>query len=134
MARISGRHGELYVDLTGAGAATPVPFLSKFSINFTIAKIDVSAFNDGNKVYVAGLPDAAGDFSGFYDTATPQLYTAASDGIARKTYLYIDNSAGSVGTYFFGTATFDWKIEVDNAGAAAVSGTWSAASTWARVG
>lgn len=132
MARIAGRHGAMYIDLTGSAAATPIPYLNKFSINFTVDKIDVSAFGDTNKVYVAGLPDTTGDFSGFYDTATPQLYTAASDGIARKTYIYPDNT--SVGTYFYGTATFDFTIDIDNAGAATVTGSWSAASSWAKVG
>ena len=132
MARISGRHGAMYIDLTGSAAATQIPYLNKFSINFTVDKIDVTAFGDTNKVYVAGMPDTSGDFSGFYDTATPQLYTAASDGISRKCYVYPDNTVP--GTYFHGYATFDFKIDVDNGGAASVSGSWSAANSWAKVG
>lgn len=130
MARISGRHGEMYVDLTGSGSASPVPFLNKFSINFAVDKIDVTAFNDTNKVTIAGLPTTDGDFTGFYDTATPLLFTAATDGVARKTYLYPDNTSTA---YFYGTAVFDFKVEVDNGGAAAVSGSWAAASSWSRV-
>lgn len=132
MARIAGRHGELYVDLTGSGAATPVPFLAKFSINFATDKIDVTAFNDANKVTIASLPTTEGDFSGFYDNATPQLYTAATDGLPRKTYIYPDNT--TVATYFFGTAIFDFNVDVDNAGAATVTGSWAAASSFNRVG
>lgn len=122
----------MYVDLTGAGAATPVPFLSKFSQNTTVDRFDVTAFNDTNKVEVAGLPSAEGDFEGFYDTATSQLYTAAVDGLARKMYLYPDTTIPT--TYFFGTANLDFSIDVDNSGPVTVSGTWSASSNWTKVG
>ena len=43
---------------------------------------------DQNLIRVAGLPDASGDFSGFYDTVTAQTYTAATDGLPRNFYLY----------------------------------------------
>lgn len=132
MARIAGRHGELYVDLTGSGSAAPVPFLNKYTITWATDKIDVTAFNDANKVTIASLPSTEGDFSGWYDNATPQLYAAATDGLPRKTYVYPDNS--TVTTYFFGTAIFDFSIDVDNSGGVAVSGSWAAASSFSRVG
>jgi hypothetical protein len=132
MARISGRRGALYVDLTGAGSATPVPYLRRYTFASTVGNVDVTALGDTTKVYVADLPDASGTYDGFYDNATPQLYTAASDGLARKTYLYPDSS--TPGTYFFGTAFFDMTLEVDVAGAAAVSGSFRAATSFQRVG
>lgn len=132
MGRIAGRRGQLYVDLTGSGSASPVPFLKKYTFNSTQATIDVTAFGDTTKVYVADLPDASGTYDGFYDTATPQLYTAATDSLARKTYLYPDNSIP--GTYFYGTATFDMVLDVDVAGAAAISGSFKAFTPFAKVG
>lgn len=131
MARISGRRGSMYVDLTGAGSASPVPYLKSYTFSSTVANIDVTAMGDTTKVYVADLPDAQGTFDGFYDTATPQLYTAASDGLARKTYLYPDTSVP--GTYFYGTAFFDMNLNVDVAGAAAISGSFRAATSFVRV-
>lgn len=133
MARIAGRRGQLYVGLASdTAAASPVPFLKKYTFDSKVGSFDVTAFGDTTKVYVADLPDAQGTFDGFYDTATSQLYTAASDGLARRTYLYPDNSIP--GTYFYGTATFDMNLDVDVAGAVAVSGSFKAFTPFAKVG
>ena len=132
MARIAGRRGALYVDITGSGSASPVPYMKKFTFSSTVATIDVTAFSDTTKVYVADLPDAQGTYDGFYDTATAQLYTAATDGLARKTYLYPDNSIP--GTYFYGTATFDMNLDVDVAGAVQVNGAFKAFTPFVKVG
>lgn len=130
--RIAGRRGALYIDLTGSGAATPVPYIKKFTFESTAETYDVTAMGDDTKVYVAGLPDASGTYEGFYDTATSQLYTAATDGLARKTYLYPDRSIPA--TYFWGTATYDMSLDVDSAGPVAVSGSFKAATSFAKVG
>ena len=82
MGRIAGRNGRVYMGLASGGTAEPIAFLKTWSINFSVDKFDVTAFGDGNKVYVGGLPDASGEFDGFYDDATVQTYTAAVDGVA----------------------------------------------------
>ena len=67
MARQHGRRGRLYVGIASdSAAAEPVAYLSKWSIGFSTDNVDVTANGDTNKVYVAGLPDASGSFSGFY--------------------------------------------------------------------
>lgn len=132
MARIHGRRGRVYMDLTGAGSAEPVAFLNSWSINFEVDKEEVTAFGDLNKIYVAGLPDASGEFSGFYDDATTQTFTAAADGLARKFYLYPDNT--STVKYFWGTILPDFKANAAVAGAAEISSSWNAAGNIARVG
>ena len=125
MARIHGRRGRLYVDPTGSAAASAVAFLNTWSIEFTVDKVDVTAFGDTNKVYVSGLSDASGAFGGFYDTDTAQLYTASQDGTARKFYLYPDTTDGD---YWFGTALFDFSVSGGVSDAVSCSGSWSAAS------
>ena len=132
MARIAARSGRLYTNLTSGGTAEAVAFLNNWSINFVTDKIEVTAFGDSNKTYVSGLPDAQGDFSGFYDNATVQMYTAAVDGVARKFYLYPDTSNNA--QYFFGTAIFDFNINGAVDGAVQISGSWSAATAVAKVG
>lgn len=128
MARRAGRTGAVYMALTSGGTATPVAFQASWSINFTTTKIDVTAFNDPNKVYVAGLADASGQFAGWYDDATVQTYTAATDGVARPFYLYPDRFT-TPGQYFFGTIFPDMSIDSTVDGAIAVSATWASAST-----
>ncbi len=132
MPRIAGRNGRLYMNLTSGGTAEPVTFLNNWSLAFATEKIDVTAFGDSSMVYVSGLPDMQGTFAGFYDDATVQMYNAAIDGVARRFYLY--PSTSNNGQYWFGTAIFDMSIDATVDGPVAISGSFAAASTTAKVG
>lgn len=132
MARLAARNGRLYVGLaSGSAAAEPVAFISKWTFAGASDTFDVTALGDANKTYVAGLPDAQGTFNGFYDDATVQTYTAASDGVARSFYLYPDTPATS--DYWFGTAFFDFSAEGDVGGSVTISGSWKAATNVSKV-
>lgn len=132
MARIHGRNGRLYVSLASTSTnAEPVAFLTKWELDATVAKVDVTAFGDTNVVKLAGLPDQSGTFDGWYDNATAQVYTAATDGTARRLYLYPDITGTQ---YWFGTAIFDMKIVTDVNSAVSISGTFDASSPIAKVG
>lgn len=129
--RIHGRKGRLYVGLASdTAAAQPVSFLNKWAINATTDKVDVTAMGDTNKVYVGGMPDAAGTTEGWYDTESHQLYTAAQDGLARKFYLYPTTDSL---TYWFGTAFFDFSVTGGVAEGVSISSSWNAASTVSKV-
>ncbi len=130
MARKHGRNGRLYVAIASGGTAEPVTFLNQWSIDFSVDNIDVTAFGDSNKVYVAGLPDSSGSFSGFFDSETAQLFTAASDGVARAFYLYPDTADA---TYWYGTGLFDFNVASTVDGAVTISGDFQAASTITKV-
>lgn len=131
MARVHGRRGRLYVGLASDSAvAEPVAYLNSWSIEFTVDKVDVTAFGDSNKIYVSGLPDASGSFGGWYDTDSAQLYTASQDGLARKFYLYPDISDGD---YFYGTSLFDFSVSGAVADGVSISGSWNAASAISKV-
>lgn len=108
-------------------AAEPVAFLRSWSINMAVDRVDVTAFGDTNKVYVAGLPDASGDYAGFWDNATAQMYNAATDGLARRFYLYMTTDVNT--EYFYGTAFFDFAVSGAVDGAVEISGSWQAASS-----
>jgi len=127
VARRHGRNGQVYLGLTSGAAASALPFQASWSINMNVDKQDVTAFGDGNKVYVAGLPDASGDFSGFMDDATSQTYIAAVDGLARNFYLYPD-ATNSPSVYWFGTVLPDFSADGAIAGPVNFKSTWNAAS------
>jgi hypothetical protein len=127
MGRLHGRAGRVYMNLASGGTAEPIAFLSSWSINFATDKVDVTAFGDANKVYVGGLPDASGEFGGFYDDATEQTYTAAVDGVARKFYLYPSTSDNT--KYFWGTILPDFSVDAAVDGPTSVSSSWNAASS-----
>lgn len=134
MARIHGRKGRLYVGLASdTASAEPVTFLNKWSIGFSTDNVEVTANGDTNKTYVAGLPDASGSFSGFYDDATSQTFVSATDGLARRFYLY-PTTPSVTGPYWFGTALFDFNAEADVGSAVSVSGDFQAASAVAKIG
>lgn len=127
MARSHGRNGAVYVGVTTSAAASPVAFQASWTINMVVNKSDVTAFGDSNLVYVAGLPDASGDFSGFWDDATSQTYIAAVDGLPRNFYLY-PNLTTDPNTYWFGTILPDFSADGAIAGPVNFKSTWNAAS------
>lgn len=115
MARSAGRYSNFYVAITSGGSASPLSFSGQFDVNLSTDKIDVTAFQDTQKTYVAGLPDGQFTAQGFAsDTAASGLIAAALDGVARKFYIYPFNSSL---IYVFGTAFFDWKTGATVAGA-----------------
>lgn len=126
MSRIAGRNGRIYLSLSSGGVAEPVAYQANWSINFGTNKIDVTAMGDTGKVYLSGLKDQSGAFDGFYDDATVQTYTAATDGVARKFYLYPNLSTPT--QYFFGTIVADMNIDGSVDGPVKVSANWNAAS------
>jgi hypothetical protein len=131
VSRIHGRNGIAYVAVTAGAAASPMSFLTDWSINFVVNKVDVTAMGDPNLIWVAGLPDASGDFSGFYDTATAQTYVAAVDGLPRNMYLYpstLGPQGINPGQYFFGTILPDYSVSGGVSAAVSLKSTWNAAS------
>lgn len=129
MARFHGRSGALYVDLAGGGTPAPVVNIAKWTMDRSTDKVEDTALGDSNKVYLSGLPDAKGTFSGFLDDSAQQLYAAASDGVARKFYLY----ARVPDVYWYGTALFDMSAAGGVAEAVTISGNWTAAGTVTKV-
>lgn len=133
MSRISGRRGRVYLGIASdTASAEPLPFVAAWSISFATEKIDVTAMGDTTKTYVTGIPDAQGEWSGFFDDATNQSYTAAVDGLARKFYLYPNTSETT--KYFWGTILPDLSVSSTVNGAAEMTASWAAATTIARQG
>ena len=134
MARVNGRNGAIYVSISSAGVPEPLPFAKKWSASFATSMDDATAFGDANKVYTSGLPEGSGSFEGWYDSATAQTFTAAADGIARKCYFY-PTTASSSGPYWYGTAFFDFSIDVDiSGGTVPISGNWTPAGDLTKLG
>jgi hypothetical protein len=106
-------------------AASPCAFVTDWTISKTTEKTDVTAQGDGNKVYVAGLPDASGDFSFWYDDASTQTYAAATDGLPRSFYLY--ESSLTVANYWFGVILPDFSVAGGVGAAVSGKAAWSAA-------
>lgn len=82
---------------------------------------------DTNKVVVAGLPDASGEFGGFFDDASNNLYAAATDGLDRAFYLYA--TSNNTANYWYGRIFVDASFNASVDGAVEMTGTWAASGT-----
>lgn len=131
MARWHGRFSRVYMSLTSGGTAEPIAFTRTWSLQAATDKEDVTALGDQNKIYAAGLPDASGEFSFWYDDATVQTYTAATDGQARKFYLYPTSSNVQ---YWHGSILPDFSVSGSVTGGVEGSSSWNAASSIFKVG
>lgn len=133
MARIHGRNGIAYVAVTNGASPSPVAFLSDWTMNFTVNKVDVTAMGDTNLIYVAGLPDASGDFSGWYDdiTGTTQTYLSATDGLPRGFYLYPNTNNQT--EYFYGNILPDFSAAGGVSAGVSVKVTWNASGPVKRM-
>lgn len=120
------------MNLTSGGTPEPVAYLNSWELTAATDDVEVTAFGDSNKVFVSGLPDVGGSFSGFYDDATVQTYTAATDGIARKFYLYVNTGTNT--QYWYGTGIFDFTAAGGVDAAVTLSGNWKAASLITKIG
>jgi hypothetical protein len=127
VARIHGKGGMVYCGIASGAVATPIAFLTDWNINFTVDQPEVTAFGDANKIYVSGLPDASGDFSGFFDDGSRQLYTAARDGVARNFYLY-PNQVTDPLMYWFGQILPDFAVSGGIAAAISIKSNWKAST------
>jgi hypothetical protein len=132
--RIHGQHGALYVDISSGanGSAVLVTTLNSSKRAFTVAQVDVTAYEDANLVYVAGKPDASTTYTGTLDVASDQLWYPSRDGVARKFYDYVDTS-GNASKYWFGTGIFDFAVDQSVTTAATVTVNMKPASSISRV-
>lgn len=124
MPRIHGRAGIAYLSLTSGAAASPLAYLSDWTITVTATRTAFTAVDDQNKVYVSGVPVASGTLNGWYDTGTSQSYIAATDGLPRNMYLY--PQASSPLQFFAGVVLPDFGTTGGVTAAVAVKASWTA--------
>lgn len=131
--RIHGQHGMLMVDISSGanGSAVLVTTLNDTKRSFTTDTQEVTAYEDGNKVYVAGKPDGSITVSGFLDVASDQLWYPSRDGVPRKFYDYVD-SVNNPNKYWFGLGIFDFEVDQGVSAAATVTSNMKPASTISR--
>jgi len=131
MARYHGKKGLLYMAADGAAAAVAVVNAAAWSLDGTSDTADVTCFGDTHKVYVLGLRDCKGAFSGFWDETADVPFDAMESEDAVNMYLY--PSSDAITKYWYGSGYVDCSVDVPVDGPAAISGNWVAASTWTRL-
>ncbi len=131
--RIHGKNGLVKMDPTGVGGATAVAVasLNKWDLDMAKDHVKVTCFGDTNHVYVDGLPDLKGAYSGFYDPADGLVIFDVIFGDV-KPYLELLPDAGDIAMAFSGKGLMDGKISVDSNGGVAISGSFVGAGPWAH--
>jgi hypothetical protein len=128
--RIHGRSGVAYLSRLSGDPASPVAFLSDWTVEFTRAVSDVTSIVDVQHVYAASVTGVTGSFRGFFDTATAQSYQAAVDGLPRDLFLY--PAAANTGQFFSGPVLPDYALGAGVTSACGLTVTWSATGTFTR--
>lgn len=133
MARYIGKNAAVYISTTGAGAASRMSAMTGFTVDGSTDKVDATAAGDANIVRFAGLPDRKGDITALWDDTDTKLYAAIDSADGCKLYLYPDvtNKAGS---YWYGPAFIDAKMDVGYKDMVKVSGSYVANGNWGRNG
>lgn len=138
MAIKTGRYGAIKYDANG-DASPPglveLVSMNKWKLSLKTDKINVTCFQDLNKVYVPGMKDISGSFSGFWNSSDLTLFRA-TDAETPGILQLIPNTRDHIGSpevspNFSGLAYLDADIDTSVEGAPAVSGTFMAAGTWA---
>lgn len=129
--RVHGKTGSVKMDPTGVGGATAavVASLNKWDLDMAKDQVKVTCFGDTNQVYVVGLPDLKGSFSGLYDPVDGLgIFGVIFGNIAP--YLELYPVAATIALKFAGKGLLDGKISVDAAGAVTVAGNFVASGPW----
>ena len=136
MARVHGRNRQIAIaaSITPEGSPADLDFtalgsLSGYDISFTRDKVDVTSFGDANKVYLVGLKDTSGNFSGNFDTEYIQTLVTAGDEVD-GVWIRVTPSTDYPEIFFQGPAWLDVTVTGSVSDAIKVSGTFSANGTW----
>jgi hypothetical protein len=73
----SGRYGQVSYDPTGGASLVPLVSINDWKGSFKPDYEEVSCFGDTNKVWLPGLMNIDGTFSGFWNSADLTLWAAA---------------------------------------------------------
>lgn len=128
MAKYHGRDGVVYLATTGAGTATNVVALNRWSLDLQQDREETTSFGATNKTYVAGLRDVQGELEGFYDETETKPWTASTS--ATGCYLFLYPSSSAVTKFAGGPAWLDMSIETPIDGPVTVSGSFGANGAW----
>ena len=132
--RVHGFHGSIeFRDIT---PAVVLGSMSQWVMNQTREFADVTAFQDMNKVWVAGPRDIGGTVAGFYDMAatgpgvSEPLFDAAEGDLPVKMALIPDSLHAA--NFWEGLAYLDVSVTVQTPGAVTLAGNWKGAGPWTR--
>ncbi len=131
--RLHGKNGSIYINggKPGGsfGSGTKVAVKTEWTLNLNRDFVDVTSFGDLNKVYVVGLKDISGTYSGNLDLSG-DIGVNAADLDDVPIYLYADARDGEEFLVAYGPGFIDASITASNTDALKASGNFRASGNW----
>jgi hypothetical protein len=128
----AGRDGLVKWDPTGGATAVALASIKSFTLSLATEKINVTCFQNTNRVYIPGMRDISGSLTGFWDSADMSLIeatTLTAPGTLELIPHTNDPNAATPHT-FSGLAYMDAELDTEVEGAPALSGTFMAGGDW----
>ena len=126
--RIHGKNGAIYIG-GPKGSGNKITAKTEFTLNLNRDYVDVTAFGDHNKRYVAGLKDISGTYQGHLDVSG-DYGVNATDLDEQLIYLYADDRVGHELLLAYGPALLDATISVTNTDSPKTTGNFRASGNW----
>jgi hypothetical protein len=126
-----GIYGQVGWDPLGGTAIVPIVSINAYTAKFDTEYEDVTCYGDTTRVYLPGMPNAEGDFSGFWNSAELAVFKSAmspTPGTLRLTP-NINESAFFFQGKAYMSASIDCSLEAPK-----VTGVWKAAGPWSVPG
>lgn len=129
---LAGRDGLVKWDPTGGATAVPLASIKSFTLSLATEKINVTCFQDTNRVYIPGMRDISGTLAGFWNSDDMSLIEATALTTPGMLELIPHTSDPNATTphKFSGLAYMDAELDTDVEGAPALSGTFMAGGDW----
>jgi hypothetical protein len=126
--RLHGKNGAIYIN-GPKGVGDKVAVKTEWTLNLSRDFVDATSFGDLNKVYLVGLKDISGTYSGNLDTSGDFGVNAADlDDI--PIYLYGDDRDGEELLLAYGPGFLDASITASNTDAIKSTGNFRASGNW----
>jgi len=128
----AGRDGLVKWDPTGGATGTALVSIKSWTLSLATEKINVTCFQDTNRVYIPGMRDVSGSLTGFWNSDDMSLIEATALTSPGTLDLIPHSNDPSAATphKFSGLAYMDAELDTDVEGAPALSGTFMAAGPW----
>ena len=128
----AGRDGLVKWDPTGGATGVALVSIKSWTLSLATEKINVTCFQDTNRVYIPGMRDISGTLTGFWNSDDMSLVEATALTAPGMLQLIPHSNDPSALTphEFSGLAYMDAEIDTDVEGAPALSGTFMAAGPW----
>jgi hypothetical protein len=125
----SGRDGQILYDAAGT-LPIVIASMNKWKLSLKTDKINVTCFEDANKVYVPVLRDISGTLGGFWNIDELTLFEATEADTPGKLELVPNKNEPTF--KWAGLAYLDAEIDTSVEGAPAVGGSFMAADSWTQ--